>query len=214
MFKNSHSSPVLSRNGQYLVVTAQGLTCLDSQIDLVDLSSGTTERIDVNDDGVGADDTQSGPGGTVSISDDGRYVAFESWAWQLAGLDGPTTYTGAYDASLYHVYIRDRQELTTTMVHTGPLADNQLSISGAGDRVAVSSYGPNAQVYDLSDDTSRSVGPGSAADNLDTLFWSPTALSGDGRYLAFLSDRYGTVADTTRSDLFAAAGVLSPSVVA
>src|SRR5204863_9518451 len=106
-----------------------------------DLVLGTTERVDVTDTG-GQSNSASFE---ASISDDGRYVAFSSFASNLVPSDG----NGSCD-----VFVRDRLLGTTTRVSVAssgaeglPGSDGSGSqddyISGDGSAVAFLSEAPN-----------------------------------------------------------------------
>jgi Tol biopolymer transport system component len=98
--------PALSSDGRYLVFAsdATNLAANDNNgvadIFLRDLTTKTTSRVSLD-----VSDTQSdGPSYNPTISNDGRYVAFDS----LATLD-PLDYNGTWD-----IYLRDRTSKTTT----------------------------------------------------------------------------------------------------
>jgi Tol biopolymer transport system component len=202
------SSPIMSRNGRYIVTDATGLTCLERELTAIDLSDGSTERIDVTDDGVGAEADNHLPP-MASISDDGRYVAFLSASWNLAGLDGPTTHGGAFDQALLHAYVRDRQELSTTQAPDfhAPYVDwtEGTALTGDGRHIVFQGEGSGAgEVVDLDTGTTMPVGPGPAPNNLNTIIGSygSGGVSGDGRYIAFTSQRYTSDGQRVRGEAF------------
>jgi hypothetical protein len=98
-----------------------------------DLQNGTTEAVSVDSSGAQGDGDCSFP----SISGDGRYVAFESWATNFV----PGDTNGTLD-----VFVRDRQLATTERVSVGPAGaqgngeSGHASISADGRCVAFHSY--------------------------------------------------------------------------
>jgi hypothetical protein len=72
----------------------------NTAVRLVDRSSATTERVDVNDFGMASEDDARPM--TPSLSPDGRFVAFASASSQMT----PSDSNGRYD-----VFLRDRQEV-------------------------------------------------------------------------------------------------------
>jgi Tol biopolymer transport system component len=188
---------LLSANGRFALIPSRGNGCLDEQLVVVDLTNGATERVDVTDDGVGA--LEEGPMWMLfhpSISADGRFVAFKSTAWNMIpGRTGPNAFhSGTYDISLLFAYVRDRENLSTTLLGMGAdgsLPDpvdgsSQLTISGDGSLVAHANYQGRASLYDLTAGTKTTVGFPYGPDHVDTVF-GPTSMSLDGRYLALAS---------------------------
>jgi Tol biopolymer transport system component len=114
--------PVMSGNGRYVTFrsTAPDVVPNDPNpcggVFVRDVIAGTTERADVTSAGVAPLPDDSGQCSSwdvpSAITDDGRYVAFMSDAWNLYGLPSPTrgSFTGM------HVYVRDRTVGTTTRV--------------------------------------------------------------------------------------------------
>jgi Tol biopolymer transport system component len=160
-----------------------------------DRQTHTTELISVGPSAVQGDLDSSNP----AISADGRLVAFESMATTLLGPGGDTN--GVRD-----VYVHDRQTGANERVSVGPNAlqadgDAVLpAISADGRLVAFNSIatnllGPGADtggiqdmfVHDrLTSTTERvSVGPGGL--QTDQASSGRPSLSGDGRFVAFLS---------------------------
>jgi Tol biopolymer transport system component len=94
----------------------------NGQIDvfLRDTASNTTSRVNVSTGGAQA----TGPSGNADISSDGRYVAFESDAENLAGGDGNDT---------GDVFLRDTASPTTTLV----------SVSSSGEQGNFGSMSPS-----------------------------------------------------------------------
>ncbi|HWJ07688.1 MAG TPA: hypothetical protein VNS57_18060, partial [Steroidobacteraceae bacterium] len=105
--------PSLSGNGRF-VAFASGVKVLVpgdtngwSDVFVRDRLNGTTERVSVSSAGVQGDLASRGP----SISSDGRYVAFESDAFNLVGTPGASFTTD--------IYVRDRVTGQTELVSVG-----------------------------------------------------------------------------------------------
>ncbi|HMJ00502.1 MAG TPA: PASTA domain-containing protein [Gaiellaceae bacterium] len=142
--------PAISSDGHFVAFysDASNLVAGDTNgsrdVFVDDYQTGELTRVSVDSSGVEANDDSFAP----AISADGRFVAFSSAASNLVAGD----MNGADD-----VFVRDRQEGTTTRV---------------------------------------SVAPGGAEANGGS--FSPS-ISGDGRYVAFLSDATNLVAGDTNS---------------
>lgn len=166
-----------------------------------DRTSSTFERVSVATDGSGANAQSSvdplypqGPFRRPAISDDGRYVAFESEASNLVAGDG----NGVAD-----VFVRDRVAHTTTRVSVSSAgveangASTQVAISGDGAVLAFDSVAKNLIAGETEADARSDVflrvgavttrasaahagGPGNGAS-------TAPSLSSQGRYLAFSS---------------------------
>src|SRR5690349_3246285 len=122
----------LSHDGRYVLFTSMGGDFVPGDTNgvgdsfLRDRQTGAIERISVSSSGAQGDDFS----GSGSISDDGRYVAFESAATTLVS---PPT-----QPSITHIYVRDRQLGTTVLVDQSSLGvradyfSRYASISGDG----------------------------------------------------------------------------------
>ncbi len=141
--------PVVSADGQIVAFTsyASDLVADDfndtEDVFIRDVAAGTTELVSINLIGSGSANAQSG---MAFLSADGRFVAFESSATDLATND----VTFAQD-----VYWRDRQSGTTVLVSVntnGAAAGNNTStvngISADGRYVVFSSYANNLVTND------------------------------------------------------------------
>ena len=187
--------PSFSADGRYVAFQsfASNLVSGDtsgSDIFVHDRQSGTIERVSLTSLGEEANDSSY----RASISADGRYVAFSSWATNFVSGDGNT---------LYDAFVRDRQSGTTECVSVDPLGipgnnqSNSSAISADGRYVAFVSYASNlvsgdtngtadAFVRDRQSGTTERV-------SLDSLgsqgndFSGSSAISADGRYVVFLS---------------------------
>jgi len=123
--------PALSSDGRYVVFAsdATNLTAADSNgvadIFVRDRTANSTTRVSVDVSGLPSD----GPSYNPAISNDGRYVTFDS----LATLD-PLDYNGAWD-----IYLRDRTGQTTTRLSVATAtqegnADSQRPVLSADGR--------------------------------------------------------------------------------
>ncbi|MGH8984559.1 MAG: TolB family protein [Acidimicrobiia bacterium] len=129
----------------------------------------------------------------ASISAEGRYVAFGSFATDLVPGDG----NGVQD-----VYVRDVSSETTTPVSVntsgGLSGGNSASISADGRYVAFASSAtdlvpgdgngvPDVFVRDLQTDSTSRVSVDTAGGDPNAISFGPS-ISADGRYVAFRSD--------------------------
>lgn len=114
----SSFNPLIAPDGRFVVFesTAADLATNDfntrNDIYLRDLVSGSTTLISVGNSGSAVGNAQN-----AVMSDDGRYVAFESVVGTVVAGDG--------DANLNDVFLRDVQSGTTTLI--SPLADFNVS---------------------------------------------------------------------------------------
>jgi len=181
----------ISADGRYVAFSSYSSNLVDgdtnSYLDVFvhDRQSGQTIRVSVASDGTQGNDESLYP----SISADGRYVAFTSFASNL--VSGDTN--GAQD-----VFIHDRQTGQTTLVSvdsngTQGNVSIEPSISADGRYVAFSSNfsTPGASALDIfvhdrqSGQTTRA---NVASDGTPGNEWSDCpAISADGRYVAFSS---------------------------
>ncbi|HST82752.1 MAG TPA: hypothetical protein VLL08_13545 [Kineosporiaceae bacterium] len=140
----SVSEPAISANGRYVAFTSTSPdlvpddTNAQSDVFVRDLRRGTTRRVSV-----GAGNAQAtGFSATPSLSADGRYVAFTSWAADL--VPGDTNEVG-------DVFVRDLRRGTTIRVSVasdGTQADNvrysyEPQISASGRYVVFTSFATN-----------------------------------------------------------------------
>lgn len=162
-----------------------------------DRVAGTTELVSVASDGTQGN---SGSSGAPAISADGRYVAFGSWASNLAA--------GDTDGTLRDLYVRDRVAGTTELVSVGEEAyDLSPAISDDGRYVtfhtAVSHLAADDTTFSLDvfvhdrqsgaiDRISEAV-DGTQGNGVS----SRPSMSADGRYVAFTSQASNLVAGDT-----------------
>jgi Tol biopolymer transport system component len=207
-------TPELSADGKILVFTsfASNFVSFDdnesSDVFVRDLQAGTTTRVSEYTGGFQAEGDSLRP----AISADGRYVAFDSDAWNLVWGDTNDT---------FDVYVHDRQTGYTTRVSvddSGGQSDGpsfRPSLSADGRYVAYFSDASNLVAGDtngssdvilfdrLSGATKRlSVAGGGGEANLSSL---RPALSGNGRLVVFESDATNLVAGDSNqfTDIFA-----------
>jgi len=157
----SSTKPVISDNGRYIAFESSSNTLVSgdsngvADIFLRDTQTGTTTRVSVDSNGNQSNSTNY-PG--VSISGDGRYVAFASRASNL--VSGDTN-------SATDIFVRDTQTGTTIRV----------SVDSNGNQGNASSFAPSA---------------------------TTATISANGRYVAFQSDASNLVAADTNGvqDIF------------
>jgi Tol biopolymer transport system component len=207
-------TPELSADGKFLVFTsfASNLVSFDdnesSDVFVRDLQAGTTTRVSEYAGGFQAEGDSLRP----AISADGRYVAFDSDAWNLAWGDTNDT---------FDIFLHDRQTGYTTRVSvddSGGQSDGasyrpSLSADGryiayfteASNLVAGDTNGASDVIlYDRNSGATKrlSVAGGGAEANGNSL---RAALSGNGRLVVFESDASNLVAGDSNqfTDVFA-----------
>ncbi|MCF6209827.1 MAG: hypothetical protein L3K24_03930 [Gammaproteobacteria bacterium] len=198
----------ISTDGRYVVFSAQGLTPGDTHYHayLRDRATNTIEMVSIASDG---SHSVSLSNGSVDVTANGRYVTFVA-NWPQ---DGSTSGTD--------VYVRDRITNTTELISSpGEAGKNSqdTSISDNGRYVVFSSSATNL----VSDDTNGSsdifvrdrvtgtmervsiASNGTEAHGGGANGSRRTAISGDGRYVAFISAANNLVANDTNGvdDLF------------
>lgn len=121
-------SPSMSADGQFIVFlsTASNLVPGDTNgywdVFVHDRQTGTTERVNVSSSGGQANNSSFR---RPSISGDGRYVVFDSWATNLVDRDA--------NAYIADIFLHDRQTGTTELV----------SVSSGGEQGNGNSYSPS-----------------------------------------------------------------------
>jgi Tol biopolymer transport system component len=186
----------LSTDGRYVVFSStstnlvSGDTNGKSDVFLRDRLSGTTERVSLATGGAQANDSSSGG----SLSPDGRYVSFESYASNLVSADTNAT---------RDVFVHDRSNGTTERVSLGAGAAQgndasmRATISADGRYVAFVSAATNLVsgdtnaawdifVHDRQTGSTERVSVDSAGVEGDE-YSEPAMISADGRYVAFQS---------------------------
>ncbi len=202
-------SPAISADGRYVAFESEASNLVSgdtngvTDIFVYDRTLSTIERVSVKSDGTQGDDHSLHP----VISDDGRYVAFQSAATNL--VTGDTN--GVTD-----IFVHDRTLNTTTRVSVksdGTQANNYSlhpAISGDGRYIAFSSIATNLVASDtnsVSDvflhdrelSTTIRVSVASDGTEADALSVHP-AISNDGRYIGFESDATNLLANNADSN--------------
>ena len=170
-----------------------------SDIFVRDRQTGITELVSVATDGTLANDDSLWP----SISDDGRYVAFSSWASNLIPNNNSFE---PYNQNQLQKFVRDRQTGVTELVSVatdGTPANNTTgsyswvtSISPDGRYVAFMTAAGNLVPNDNDNDFDifvRDLQQGTTelvsviSDDFSDDYWRPgiPSISADGRYIAF-----------------------------
>ncbi len=184
-----------------------GDTNLWDDVFVRDRHSGTTERVSVGSGGTQGNSASR----FASLSSDGRYVAFDSYATNLVPGDTNTS---------IDIFVHDRQSGTTVRVSVssggvqGDSASRISSISSDGRYVAFYSYATNLVSGDtngVSDIFVRDLQSGtteranlSAAGAQGNGFSLHSWISGDGRCVAFASNSNNLVSGDTNpwQDIF------------
>lgn len=211
----THAARAMSADGRFVVFTSTATNLIPgdtnerTDVFLRDRTAGTTVRVSLRHDGSQiAPDTQfvitEGSSSEGSVSDDGRYVAFTSYADDVVPGD-----PGNLEV---HTYLRDVVAGTTVAV-SGPedhSAGYDASISGDGRFVAFISVDPD---WDANDDNgtsdvfvwdrttggvelvSRTTGGLPSTENFNAAAQSPR-LSSDGRFVVFRTAHTLTPGDT------------------
>ena len=205
--------PSISQDGRYVAFPSfasnlvPGDTNGEQDIFVHDRDTGLTERVSVNSDGIqGNSDAE-----TTSISPDGRYVAFSSWANNLV----PADTNGAID-----VFVHDRNTGLTERVSVdragaqGNDHSQAPSISQDGRYVAFHSRATNLVtgdtnntqdvfIHDRDTGLTERVSVDSAGIQGNLISGGPS-ISQDGRYVAFYSIANNLVPGDTnqRNDVF------------
>ena len=205
--------PDISAGGRYVAFTAispnlvPGDTNYQFDVLVHDRQTGATERVSVSSTG----EEGNGWSYLASISADGRYVAFGSWASNLV----PEDTNGTSD-----IFVHDRETGETERVSVssaGQDADGASSapaISADGRYVAFHSDAANLVpgdtngvmdifVHDRETGETERVSVSSAGQEADGASSGP-AISADGRYVAFHSDAANLVPGDTNdvTDIF------------
>jgi len=200
--------PCISSDGRYVAFHSwssnlvTGDTNATYDVFVYDRNTDSTERVSVDNNGVQGDDDSSSP----SISSDGRYVAFCSYATNL--VTGDTN--GSRDV---FVYDRDTDTIERVSVdNSGVQGDGHSydpSISSDGRYVAFGSSATNLVtgdtngsrdvfVYDRDTDTTERVSVDNSGVQGNSHSSRPS-ISSDGRYVAFYSGATNLVTGDTNA---------------
>ncbi|MEG4109299.1 hypothetical protein [Microcoleus sp. S13_C5] len=195
--RNSYR-PSISAGGRFVAFESDasnivpGDTNNTNDIFVRDTLTNTTTRVSIDSAGNQANDASDG----ASISADGRFVAFDSYASNL--VPGDTNNTN-------DIFVRDTLTNTTTRVSVDSAGNQQnfssffnvSSISADGRFVAFTSFASNLVpgdtnaytdifVRDTLTNTTTRVSFGSAGNQGNSVSQSPS-ISADGRFVAFTS---------------------------
>jgi Tol biopolymer transport system component len=129
----------LSSNGRYAAFTSEAsdLVANDNNgvedVFVHDMQTGNIERVSVGQDGVEGNNSSA----AETLSDDGRYVLFSSWATNLV--------TTPISGTQFHLFRRDRQTGQTEIVSVLPNSSTTFSMrmagmSGSGRFIVFTSY--------------------------------------------------------------------------
>jgi hypothetical protein len=190
----------MSSDGRYVVFSSKATNLIGNDtngqvrdIYVRDMVNGTTELVSRNTAG----DQANGGGLNASISDDGRYVAFDSTANNLVDRHGRE--------GLSHVYLRDRSLGTTVRIDTSTVTSK--GANGDGSHPAISDDGRYVAFESAADDLLTTADTNGAT---DVFRWNRTtgsnerisvtgvstegddgslspAISADGQTVAFVS---------------------------
>ena len=225
---NQHSyNPSISADGRYVAFESEatnlvsGDTNNHQDIFVHDRQTGQTTRVSVASDGTQANDYSYNP----SISADGRYVAFISYASNLVGGDTepptqpsttslPNNPASKVTGGVSQVFVHDRQTGATTLVSVAidgsEGSGEEVSISADGRYVAFRSWDsnlvngdtnnlPDIFVRDLQTNQTTRVSVASDGTQANNFSFEPS-ISADGRYVAFMSWADNLVSGDTNGD--------------
>lgn len=195
MWPIAFDSPAISGDGRFVTFTTNAATVVaddtnsSNDVFIHDRETGETSRVSVAADGTEGDGDSAG----ASISSDGRYVAFQSWASNLVAGDN----NGQQDVFVRDMYNGDVTRVSVASDGTeGAGYSESPSISSDGRYVAFDSYASNLVPDDLNTlldifvhdrqtgTTSRVLVGGSESQSGPSM--SP-AISATGQFVAFSS---------------------------
>lgn len=209
-FGGNSGQPDITPDGRFVAFTSfaadlvVGDTNADWDVFVRDRNAGTTERVSVSTSGAQAS------GGTPwasrpAISDDGRFVAFDTYASSLVAGD---------NNNHLDVFLRDRQSGTTSCVSVdlagqpGNSLSSTPAISSDGrfvafysestNLIAIDANGPAWDVFvrDLATGTTTCVSVSTAGAQGNNFSWIPS-ISATGRFVAFWSNASNLVTGGT-----------------
>ncbi|MEN6521487.1 MAG: hypothetical protein ABFD46_10120 [Armatimonadota bacterium] len=201
----------ISGDGRFIVYESEASNLVPNDTNgrrdvfIYDRSTRTVELVSVSSEGAQSNEACLSP----SISADGRYVVFMSWASNLV----PN-----FEKHYYQVYIRDLQKKTTELVSISPSGEpangesGSATISADGKFIAYRSYAKNLVVDDTNEksdifvydritrktervsvSTQGKQGNGDCRDS----FRLVPVISADGRFVAFSSESSNLVPHDT-----------------
>ncbi len=182
-------------------------TNFEADVFVHDLQTRNTSRVSVDSDGIEANHYSF----DASISADGRFVAFASWASNLVPDDSNQS---------QDVFVHDRLTRITTRVSVGP---NGIQANGSSRSPSLSADGrfvafhSNASDLVPDDENGRSdvfvfdrqttntqrisVASNGLEANHDSYLFSVRSVSADGRYVSFISYASNLVPDDTNNEV-------------
>ncbi|CAA6603808.1 hypothetical protein MTBLM1_140018 [Rhodospirillaceae bacterium LM-1] len=207
------SSPAISSDGRYVVFAStatnlvSGDTNASSDIFIHDMTTGATTRVSVDSS---ENEQVNASTGQASVSSDGRYISFSSFAPLVAG-----------DANNREdIFVRDTVLGTTTRVSVDSIGtqadDHSFSpmITPDGRYVVFASDATNlisgdtngisdVFIHDVQTGTTTRISVDSSGNEANNGSYSPS-ISSDGRYVAFRSSATNLVAGDTNvaTDIF------------
>ena len=196
--------PAISSDGRYVAFTSDAGNLVSNDTNnsydvfVRDRIAGTTERVSIATDGTEGNGHSGGPStllsGFLSISDDGRYVAFESMASNLVSQNL---------TEMYNVYVHDRQTGITELVNVATdgtpanCASSEPSMTPDGRFVAFKSCATNFVPNDTGGGSAIFVRDRTAGvtaqmtigndGNQSNFGGEQPAISADGNFIAFVS---------------------------
>jgi Tol biopolymer transport system component len=210
---DASTSPSLSPDGRYVAFTSKATNLIaddsngKTDVFIYDRETGITEQASVTATGAGGDNASQHP----SISEDGRFIAFESRAHNLTDNDA----NGKIDIFVYDRELKVVQRISTDSTGIEGNGDSEHpSISADGRYVAFSSDADNLVpadtnevadifLYDRETHTLQRVSVNFSGEEGNGFSASP-AISADGRHVAFQSNASNLIPTDTNGifDIF------------
>ena len=211
------SDPAISADGRYVAFVSgapnlvNGDTNLADDIYVHDLKTGSTVRVSVDSNGKQADRQSSWP----SISDDGRYVAFQSDATNLvAGDTDSTTDVFVHDLKTgvtSRVSVDSKGNQETGDATSGGAASVIPEISATGRYVAFLSFATNLVasdtnahddvfIHDTKTGATELISVATGGQQTNGNSGGRLGVSADGRYVSFVSLATNIVPNDTNSN--------------
>jgi hypothetical protein len=194
------TTPVISEDGRFVAFQSAASNVVNGDTNkyfdvfLHDRLTHKTERISISSNGKQGNEGSGGQG--ISLSADGRYVAFASSASNLDS--GSKGYSG--------IYIRDRLKKKIKYYYGYSLSNRSLSADGR--YLAASNGEGHYGIHDTLKNTSQKIDVSSNGEKNNLLgltdLGAMPSISGDGRYISFKSSGTNLVAKDTNGveDIF------------